>query len=265
MTGVDVANDDGGVTVVLVPSRVTTIVGGVCSMADDAVVTSCADVACEDVGAAHVTLAGAAVARAGVAHVTLAGAAVARAGAGEVVVVVSDDVVVASTGTTGMRVTTTMGEGTAGILCRVTVATHPPDLGGPRFSGTDAAGAFVGWPVFATDATVAAGDDDADVVEGVDDGADEGVDDGADESVDDGVDDGADDGVDDVDDADVLDGAFPTRAAGAACVTRPAGATLPAGGTLTAEIRSGDENRVGRVAAEEAAGGILPRCTGDLA
>ncbi len=82
----------------------------------------------------------------------------------------------------------------------------------------------------------------------------------------DNVDDNVDNNVDDdVDDADALGGAFTIRVTDAACVTRPAEATLPAGGALTAGIRSGDEKRVGRVAAEEAAGGILPRCTRDLA
>ncbi len=70
------------------------------------------------------------------------------------------------------------------------------------------------------------------------------------------------DGVDEgVDDADAVGGALTIRVTDAACVTKPAEATLPAGGALTAGIRSGDEKRVGRVAAEEAAGGILSRCT----
>ena len=145
------------------------------------------------------------------------------------------------------------------LLCCVTVEAHPPDLGGPRLSGTDAADAFVGRSVLATDATTAAGDDDAGVDDGVnDDCVDEGVDD---DDVDDGVDDAV-DGVDEgVDDANAVGSALTIRVTDAACVTNPAEATLPAGGALTAGIRSGDEKRVGRVAAEEAAGGILSRCT----
>ncbi len=265
----DVADDDDDVIVVLLPSRVTIIVGGVCSMPDGAGVTNCVAVAGEDAGAACVTLAGAAVARVGAACVNFASATVLCEGVGvvvlsegvavvvvvsegvAVVVVVSDGVaVVVAGGITGMRVTTTMGDSTAGLLCCVTVVTHPPDLGGPRLSGTDAADAFVGRSVLATDATTAAGDDDAGVDEGVDD---DGVDEGVGDEVD-GVDEG-------VDDAEAVGGALTIRVTDAACVTKPAEATLPAGGALTAGIRSGVEKSVGRVAAKEAAGGILSRCT----